>query len=225
MARLSVNEIQSRIAAVIDQDEDTSAIATDDYSLRLKYLNMAQSEWAETYDWDVLYTEFNSLVSTSAGNASIALPINFRKLASFPEIVYDGTNTAKFPAVDPLDDTQYGSTDKRVWILGNPQDSYTLRVFGTTLASGASVRVPYFRSVGSLASPVDIASVPNPDFLVKWTVAKVWESREDPRFPQAKAEAEQLLSNMIEFENVKNPVYNDRVKTQDETRYGFRWGE
>lgn len=225
MSRLSVDEIQSRVAARVDQDEDTSAIATDDYSLRLKYINMAQTEWAEAYDWDVLYTEFNGNVSTSAGNASIVLPQNFRKLASFPEIVYDGTNTASFPAVDPLDDKQYGSTDKRVWIVGNPQDQYILRVFGTTLASGASYKVPYFKSVGSLVSPANIPMVPNADFLVQRTVAQVWESREDPRFPQAKAEAQQLLANMLEFENVKNPVYDDRVKTQDETRYGLRWGE
>ena len=224
MARLSTDEIQSRIAAVVDQDEDTSAISTDDYSLRLKYLNMAQSEWAETYDWDVLYTEYHMNVSTATGNASIALPQNFRKLASFPQIVYDGTNGASFPAVDLLDDKQYASTDKRVEILGNPEDTYTLHVLGVDLSSGASVMVPYFKSVGSLASPANIPTIPNADFLVKWSIAKVWESREDPRFPQAKAEAQQLLSNMIEFENTKNPVYNDSVKTQDETRWGFRWG-
>ena len=227
MANISVDEIQGRVAAVTDQDENTANISSTDYSLRLKYINMALREWAEASDWQTLFSEYNMRVSTSTGNASIVLPTDFRKLAGFPKITFDGTETKEFPEVLPQEDGQYTSTDRRIWILGNPTDNYILRVFGSTLASGASVKVPYYASPQSLVSPANIAEIPNQDYLVQRTIAHVWEAREDNRFPQAKAEAEKILANMLEYENVfSRAAAYDRAKTVDETKYGnFRWGK
>lgn len=225
MAKITTDEVQSRVASIVDQNESTSAISSTDYSLRLKYMNMALLEWSEIYDWQCLYNEFNSLVSTSSANASIALPTDFRKLASYPRITWTGTTTDEFPEVRPQEDGKYIDTDKRIFVLGNPQDGYTMRVLGVTLVSGASVKVPYYMSVQSLASPANIAEIPNPDFLVKRTVAYLWESREDPRFPEAKAEAEKILRNLIEMENVFSEASTfSTVKTVDESRHGYRWG-
>ena len=153
------------------------------------------------------------------------LPNDFRKLASFPQISYDGTNTAKYSEVRPEEDAQYGATDKRVWILGSPQGGYTLRIFGSTLASGASVKVPYYRSPISLVSPANIPDIPNTDFLVKRTIAQIWEAREDPRFPQAKSDADRVLANLLEFEQAPSRAFDDRVKTQEELRFSFRIGD
>ncbi len=223
--RLTVDQLQSRIAAVIDQDEVTSNISSTDYSLRLMYLNMALLEWAEAYDWQTLYSEFNMLVSTSTGNASISLPTDFRKLASYPVISYDGATTALFPETRPQEAGKYEATDKRIEILGNPQDSYVMRVYGATLVSGASVKIPYYMSVQSLASPANIAEIPNPNYLVKRTIAYLWEAREDARFVQAKQDAEIILRNMLEQENVFSEASTfNRVKTVEENTNGFRIG-
>ena len=225
MARISVDEVQSRVASITDQDENTANLSSTDYSLRLKYINMAQKQWAEANDWRQLFTEYNMLISTSTGNASIALPTNFKKLAGYPLIVDSNSTTHKLPEVRPEEDNQYVDTDKRMWLFGSPADGYILRVFGMTLSSGASLKVPYYRSRASLASPANIADVPNVDYLIQRTVAFIWESREDGRFPGAKAEAERILSNMIEYENVfSRAATYDRVKTYEETRSNFRWG-
>lgn len=224
MSRMTIDECQARIAAVVDQDPDTGNLSSDDYSLRLKYLNMAQSEWANVSDWQQLYKEYNVLVSTSTGNASIVIPNDFKKLAGYPQVTYDGSTTDKFKQVMPQDDYQYDDTIKRVWVLGSPQGGYTLRIFGATLTSGASVKVPYYRSPISLATSSDISDVPNSDYLVQRTIAWIWESREDARFQIAKAEAERILSNMIEYEQVFGAAYDDRVKTVEETKFSFRIG-
>lgn len=223
--KITVDQIQSRIAAQVDQDENTANITSTDYSLRLSYINRSLLKWAEINDWQVLYKEFNSLISTSTANASVAMPSDYRKLASFPKITYDGTTTKEFPEVLPQEDGQYQDTDRRVWILGSPQSGYVLRILGVTLASGASVKIPYYASPQSLASPANIAEVPNPDYLVQQSIAFLWEAQEDARFPQAKVDADRLLSNMIETENTFNfaSQYN-RVKTTDETRFHFRMG-
>jgi hypothetical protein len=107
---------------------------------------MAQNEWAESYDWQALYKEYNMLVSTSTGNTSIALPEDFRKLASYPVITYDGSNSEDFPEVRVQENSQYTSTDRRVNILGNPNSGYVMKTYAATLASGASIFVPYYAS-------------------------------------------------------------------------------
>ena len=94
-----------------------------------------------------------------------------------------------------------------------------------TLQSGASCKVPYYFSPQSLASPANTVDIPNADYLVQRTIAYLWEAREDPRFPQAKAEAEKILSNMIEYENVFGRAsHDDSVRTVEETRAQFRFG-
>ena len=194
----TLDNIQSKLAALADQDEVTSNISSTDYSLRLNYINQAVREWQEANDWQVLYKEYNVLVSTSTGNASIVLPVDFRKLASYPLITHDGATTDQFPETRGQEAGQYISTDKRVEILGNPYDNYILRVYGVTLVSGASVKVPYCKSAASLASPANICEIPNPEFLVKRSLAYLWEAREDGRFPGMKAEADRILANLID---------------------------
>lgn len=222
---VTLDYLQGQVAALVDQNQDTSDISTDDYSLRLNYFNRAFNEWAESYDWSELYKEYNALVSTSTGNASIALPADFRKLASFPLITWTGSTTDKFPQVDPINDGQFSDTDKRAWIIGGPSSGYVLRVFGVTLASGSSVKVPYYSSPQSLASPANIVNIPNPEYLVQRTIAYIWQGREDPRFPDAKAEADRILLNMIERQNVfGHASHEDSVRTVDETRANFRIG-
>jgi len=224
MARISVDEIQSRVASITDLDETTSNIDSTEYSIRTKYINRAQQEWAEINDWQTLYKECKLIASTSTGNMSVVLPDDFRKLASYPRIA-DGTDNPQFPEVLPQEDGQYGASDKRVWILGSPSGGYILRVFGVTLASGASIVVPYYKSPASLVSPANIADVPNAEYLVQRTIAYVWEAKGDERAQLAKTEAEKILRNMIEFENVPNfaSAYQ-QIKTTEETKYNFRLG-
>src|SRR3990167_8511929 len=93
---VTLDDLEGKVAAIADQDEATANISAAVYSLRRAYLNMAQREWAETYDWRSLYREYNMVISTSTGNASVALPANFRKSAGFPQITYDGTTTLNF---------------------------------------------------------------------------------------------------------------------------------
>lgn len=221
----TVDLVQSEVAAVIDGDPNTTNISSSDYSLRLTYMNMALREWQNSYDWQVLYKEFNSLVSTSNENASIALPSDFRKLASFPVIANASTSAELYPETRPQEAGRYDSTQKRVEILGNYKNNYVMRVYGVTLNSGASVKIPYYASAGSLATSTDILPIPNPDYITKRTIAYWYESLEDARFLNAKLDAERILGNLIDYENVFSEASDsDHVKSIDE-RHNFRMGE
>src|SRR3990167_3975419 len=223
---LSLDNIQARIAAVIDKNEDTSDISTADYSLRRELINMAQHEWAETYDWQSLYRESNLRVSTSTGNASVVLPADFKKLASFPRITYDGVTTENFPEIRPQEKTQYASTDKYIYLLGDQNTGHIMFVNAGTLASGASINLPYYASPASLVSPANIAMCPNPEYLVQRTLAYLWESDADSRFPQAKQEADKILRQMLEYEQTPGEGQDNKVYTVERKDFNsFRWGK
>ena len=227
----SVDDIQSRVAAVVDQNEDTDDIQTSDYSLRLKYINRRERMWSEIGKWQSLYKEYNCLASTSTGNCSVALPDDFRMIASSPKITYDGTNTNVFPEIRGQEEARFSkASDKYVKVLGNKHSGFTLVVNPATtsrqMASGASINVPYFSVPTSHASPSNVVICPNPDYLVQGTIADIWEAREDARFQGAKVEANLILQNMMEFENTPSEAaYDDRVRTVDQARSNFRWGE
>lgn len=225
----TVDDIQSRVAAYIDQDEDSSNISSDDYSLRLEFINKRERQWAETGRWDVLYKEYLTNTSTSTGNLTVSLPADFRVEAGFPRAYVDGTEY-EFPIIGPTEEKQYASSNRYVKKLGNEQSGYDI-VFhpGTSsgqLASGATIFLSYYAMPTSHASPANVVQCPNPEYIVHGVIADVWEANEDARFQIKKDEADRILQNMLEFEMTPSVAdTRHRVRNVEETRYNFRWGK
>lgn len=227
---MTVDEIQARIAAILDQNQDTADISSDDYALRLNYINRREQKWGEVGKWQCLLKEYNTLTSTSSGNTSIAMPTDFRSLAGFPKITFDGSTTQEFTAIRPQEEGQFDPASARyVKMMGNKASGFTMVVNSANsdrqLVSGASIKVLYFSSPASLASPADTVTCPNPDYLVQGVIADVWEARGDARFQQADVKANQILQNMIEFEVTPTEAdYSTLVQTIDTRKFGYRWG-
>ena len=223
---VTLDNLQGKLGAILDQNEDTADISSADYSLRREFVNMAQREWSEKYDWKSLYREGNIRVSTSTGNASVVLPSDFRKLAAAPRITYDGATTEDFPEIRPQEKKNYASTDRYIYILGDENAGQTMFVNAGTLSSGASISLPYYRSPASLVSPANIAMCPNPEYLVQRSLAYVWEAQADDRFPQAKLEADKILQQMLEYEQTYGEAYSNKVYTTERVDFdSFRWGK
>ena len=225
MAADSLNDIEKKVSAVVSQTT-TVTDTSDEYSLWKNYINMAQKEWAESYDWQSLYKEYNTLTTTLGTNAqaaTITLPADFRKLAGFPKIVHSAATDDEYGQIDPQKKTMMASGTHFCFLLNDGASTY-LVVSPGTLMSGASVFVPYWRSPASLVSPANVVDCPNPDYLVQRTIAYIWESREDSRFPQAKAEADKILSRLLENENAQGYAYDTRITTPEERSFSFRLG-
>jgi len=225
----TVDQIQSRVAGFVDQDQDTANIEATDYALRLNYINRRERTWSEIGKWQSLVKEYNTLTSTISGNCSISLPSDFRSLAILPQISFDGTQTLEFQDIRPQDESKFDPrTSAYVKLMGNPANGYVMRVnppvTSGQLASGASIKIVYYSTPASLLSPSDITACPNPEYLVQGVIADVWESKEDPRYQNAKSEANTLLQNMIEFESTPSErSYSAEVHTVEQ-RNNFRWG-
>lgn len=226
----TVDQIQSRVAGITDQNQDTSAIESTDYALRLNYINRRERTWAELGKWQSLVKEYNTLTSTISGNCSISLPSDYRSLAILPKISFDGVQTLEFQDIRPQDEGKFDpKTSAYIKLMGNPANGYTMvvnpPVSSGQLASGASIKILYYSTPASLTTSTDVVACPNPEYLVQGVIADVWESKEDPRFQQAKAEANQILQNMLEFEHTPNEQsYSSEVHTVEQ-RSSYRWGK
>lgn len=222
---MSVNltELQQRIEAVVGQTVDTTE-GNDDWNLRRSYLNRAQLDWSERFDWPQLFKEVNSMTSRSTGNATIAMPSDFRKLAT-PFRVATSGSVIDIPQVDPQEVGRFNSADNYGYLLGSPAEGYNLIVNNASLGSGVSISFAYYQSPNSLVSGNDVSVCPNPNYLVQQGLYYYFLANEDARFQDARAEAEKILANMLEFENVKGSGYHNEVLNVDETKFNFRWGK
>lgn len=206
----TIDDIQKQIAHEIDQDKDAPTTGGTDWTIRLGLINRSLRDWSETYDWDDLKKIYNAKISTSTGNASLALPNDFRKLDSFPRIMSDGNTAYDFPQVDPSENIRYIDSDKYVNVLGNEGDGHTMYIHANTLASGASVQFTYWAYPATLATTSDVPVIPDASYLVQRTLYYLYKGREDGRFPEAKVESDKILARMIENQNARGYASTDR---------------
>jgi hypothetical protein len=221
----SLLDLQNQIASEMDQSPTAPTVGGNDWNIRLNALNRALFDWAEAYDWRALLKIHNGLISTSTGNASYALPADFRKLDGFPAITYDGTNTVQFTPIDATKNRQYLDTDKYIDILGNDKDGKVLYIHSNALVSGASIQFTYWASPASLATSTQLTECPDPTFLVQRGLYYLYKGREDGRFPEAKVESDRILARLIEGENTLGQAHSDNmIHNWNDSRFGFKIG-
>lgn len=224
MATATLQQIQDQIAFEIDGNASISS-SSSDWGQRLAPINRALHDWAETYDWEELKLVHNGVISTSTGNASYALPANFKKLDGYLRIASDGSNVFEYSQVDVSKNNQYNSSDKFVNILGSPRTGYVMYIHTDALVSGASVQFTYFASPMSLVSAGSVADCPDPSYITQRALYYIYKSREDGRFPEAKVEADRILSRMIENESsVGLASKESSVQSWLQAKHGFRIG-
>ncbi len=207
----SLSDIQAQIASEVDQSATAPTEGGTDWNIRNNFINRSLFDWSESYDWESMKKVHNGIISTSTGNASYALPSDFKKIDGFPQITDDGINTYGYIVENPTHNTRYLDTDRFVNILGNERDNKVMYIHGGTLASGASVQFTYYASPQSLASANNIIPVPDPTYLVQRSLYYLLKSREDGRFPEAKTESDRILMRMIENENTLGQAHTGRT--------------
>lgn len=229
MARLTVSQIMQSIAATVNQEATAPTSGGTEYNLWLEFINRSVLEWSQTADWEILRKLFYPSI-TGVSLASVALPGDFRKLAASPRIKNSDLVTLEgeeFPEIPYDTRGLYISTDKYVYLTGDASAGFNLVWHPGTLASGASVEIPYYSVPTSLASPAQIPVVPDDQFLIDRTIAYILEARSDSRFQEQETKAREKLLQMVEnnnldkFSSYSNPQY---VRSGPLAKRGFRMG-
>lgn len=221
----TLQDIQNQIANELDQSSTAPTVSGTDWNIRVNSINRALIDWTESYDWKALLKVHGGVISTATGNASYALPSDFKKLDGYPRITFDGTNTDEFSVWNPSKNSQLLDSDRYVNILGNDRDGKVMYIHAPTLSSGASVTFTYYSLPATLATTTHVVPVPDPSYLVQRSLYYLYKAREDGRFPEAKVEADKILARMIENENSLGLSDSERTIHNWQTqKYSFRLG-
>lgn len=225
---ITVDEIQSRIASLVDQSVDTPTAGGSEWNLRLKYINRAIDEWGAAFDWEALRKEHWMNV-TGVSQASLSLPGDFHKMAGFPLLYGTVSGGEEWNEIKPDERKLYDDADEYFYILGDRANGHTMIWNVGTLASGASLLISYYAYPTSVASPADTILVSDPEFITNRVIAYIFESRSDGRFQQTEVKARENLLQMIENEQTaRYSSYsmsdNKYVQTSDRLFHSFRIG-
>lgn len=193
----NLTEILKSVGAITDQD--ASLPTGSDLTQRLQFANDALGEWADTYTWTDLRTTI--YVNTSNDSTtSIGLPTNFREPLS-PLVQFNTTGTkTSFSVIPGVERFNKESTDNYCYIQGTYPTKALIIPNG--LPSGASLQIDYMSFPSSLATLTDTVPVSATQYMVKKIAALVLQGRGDPRFPSIQNDAQRILSNAIEEQNV-----------------------
>jgi hypothetical protein len=171
-----------------------------DLSVRLQYINDSLGEWADTYTWKDLRTTLffgPSLASTGTYD----LPINFREpLSTLYSYSDTGNLPTEYPLIDARDRFSRDATDKYCYLMNTFRNKQL--IVNPALPSGASAVIDYMSFPSSVATLTDFVPISASQYLVKRVSAMVFQARGDSRYPLLQADAQRMLSNAIEEQNV-----------------------
>ena len=231
MARLTVGQIMQNIGATVNQDASQPQDGSADWTLWLQFINRAQIEWAESYDWEELKKWYypNVALATNASQASIGLPLDFRKVAAPVVNYWIGASNVVGDAwteILPERKTQMSPIDRYFYIEGDPNGGHYMTWNPGYSASGASIEIPYYYMPTSLTSSTQYPVIPDSEFLVNRTIAYVFEARSDPRFQEQEVKSRERLLQMVENSSLaKYSSYNNPIRIQTpENKSNFRIG-
>ena len=218
----TLSDILQDVGAIITQD--TTLPTGGDLAVQTQMVNQAISEWSNAYEWKQLrVNQFGPTIVAS--QTSIGLPINFKKLMSRPYRM-DVSTDNDYEEVRPEDfyaRTFWDVNNRFCLVGGNNVSGYYLQI-NPALPSGASLLFDYQAYPSLVSNTTDVVVVPSRSFVSKKVLAKLFEARADPRFPQFNSEAEDSLANMMENEAALSGAFSNQTRNQY-TQTNFRIGQ
>jgi hypothetical protein len=171
-----------------------------DLTVRLQYINDALGEWSDTYTWKDLRTTLAINTSTASVNV-VNLPTNFREPLSTLYVFSDtGNLPTEYPLIDARERFSKFDTDKYCYLMNTFRNKQL--IVNPALESGASCQIDYMSFPSSVATTTDFVPISASQYLVKRVSAMVFQARGDSRYPLLQADAQRMLSNAIEEQNV-----------------------
>lgn len=199
--RMDVSAVLRQIAATVNQEAVAPTTGGDEFNLWLEYMNMAQTEYSQTTEWESSRKFYYPGV-TGSSLASISLPEDFKMMAAPAKLYLEGKATPdEYSQIVPENEQTYVNTDLYFKLVGNQSDGFTMVLNPGTLASGASFEVQYFSTPTSLSTTTQYLPMADPVFVVEKTIAYIFRSRSDPRFQVIDQSANERLIRMLENEN------------------------
>lgn len=162
--------------ALYEVTSDTPAATDDDYLTRRRIMNRALHTWERNkgFWWNALWST-TSAQSIVAGQQTYTTPVDFRRAGGFVDVMNGTTRLRRYPVVSPNDVRT--ATQDVAYFTGSPNTGYTLNLKNppTPDLYGHTISYDYYKKVTEYTDPTIISEIPDPEYIVHYTVAQLWK--------------------------------------------------
>lgn len=231
-APYTLDDLQTRIHTLVENDSDTPESTDDEYTIRLNLINQSIGKW-ETEDtlWDELWTTYTHGSTVSTSTTYTLTFTDFRFAGGAVQLVLNGATT--YVEVISPEQSQIQLDRRVVWFTGNNKDGWTLNL-GWTPASGdgtygATIKIPYYKYATRFTSASASTAKPemsDPNYIVYDVAAakSLMESRNN-QFSIYNTEALIRLDKMKTINELGPHYQNGQVEDNDSIAYNSVMGE
>jgi hypothetical protein len=202
---LTLQGCQDQIHTNYTGANDTPAVGSTDWLIRLNHINRCIAQWAaqKAVEWNELWTTGTttpSIITTST--TSYALPADFNRIGGYIRLVL--SNGSKQPIkIIQAEEAAQAIADglQKVYITGKP-GSYILKLTWTPTASdvftGSTVEFDYYKYPLVLSSASDVPEMSDPYYIVEFVTAKLFQTQSPTNYNIHNNMAIDLMSQMME---------------------------
>jgi hypothetical protein len=229
----SLDDLQSRINTLVNNDTDTPDSTDEEYGVILNLINQAIGKW-ESSDvmWDELWTTYTHGSTVAAGDTTYTITAtDFRYPGGQVKLSLDGVDSF-VPVISPEEYQSYNGEARVAYLTGNVSAGFVLNL-GWSPATGdgtigATISLPYYKYATKFTSSslsTDKTEISDPNFLVyDVTATKALLESQNNKFSIFSTEAQKCMDNMRIMNDMK-PANNRDVVEDVDALFGGIIGE
>jgi hypothetical protein len=225
---MTLSEILKKIHLLYEGDIDYPAEGSEDYELRKGLVNAAIDVWEqENVRWRELFKNLSDATdgdkTATSSTTTYSVPSDYRFISSFLYIQDADGNKTYYVYKRPDDVIKIDKINGSFKFFYETGGGSSKKINIVNPVNG-SIHYSYYKKAKKLSNPNDVAEMLNPDFIVYWVLAQLYEQdlRND-KVAQYQALAKQALDYMI-IENETKPFNQSYNLAELDYEGGFVFG-
>lgn len=212
---LTLQGIQDAIHVQYTNANDTPAIGSTDWNVRLSHINNAIAYWdaQKAVEWNELWNVGNSTASIiTASITQYSMPTDFNYMGGYIRLVLANGSKKAIPIIQSeraqsyINQSQYGA-----YISGKP-GSYKLNLLWNPLVgdtyTGSTIEFDYYKYPLAMSAPTDVPEMSNPWFIVHFVTAKLFQTQSPTNYNIHNNLSVDMLNQMMQA-NQLTGLYNN----------------
>lgn len=171
---MSVQDLMDEIYVAVDNDPTNSTNQDDEWTARLRLINMAIKSWeSEDVYWNELWSTYTHGSTVTTATTYTISATDYRYAGSFMKFSLNGSDTY-LEIVEPEAGYKYAqSGSKAVYITGNPSSGWTINLTFTPASGdgfyGATMSFNYYKSATRMSTTTsDKPEMSDPSYIVNY---------------------------------------------------------
>lgn len=171
---MSVQDLMDEIYVAVDNDPTNSTNVDDEWTARLRLINMAIKAWErEDVLWNELWSTYTHGTTITAAQAYVIAATDFRFPGSYMQFSLNGANNY-VEIVQPEEAIKYSlSGTKAVYLTGNPSVGWTINLTWIPTSGdvyfGSTMSFNYYKSATRMTTTTtDKPEMSDPSYIVNY---------------------------------------------------------